>query len=164
MPWRAFGDSEPDCYLQPLLPQDVGFNALAGVRGFGVVVSQVLLLMTNLRFNALAGVRGFGANPYFAASSMLACWVSMPWRAFGDSEGHDAATDATSIDRFQCPGGRSGIRSNVPLERTITGVLVSMPWRAFGDSEDKAAAAFERRDGRFQCPGGRSGIRSLAWR
>ena len=36
MPWRAFGDSEAGCGQAEVDRIHAGFNALAGVRGFGV--------------------------------------------------------------------------------------------------------------------------------
>ena len=65
---------------------------------------------SRLRFNALAGVRGFGVNV-------------------------DPPTTRTEF-LFQCPGGRSGIRSEkLPGSKSKASGGVSMPWRAFGDSE-----------------------------
>ena len=39
-----------------------GFNALAGVRGFGAFGQRAQAVLGLVCFNALAGVRGFGGN------------------------------------------------------------------------------------------------------
>ena len=83
MPWRAFGDSEPGLYL-PEGWSGTGFNALAGVRGFGAG-RPCGRIWGRVGFNALAGVRGFG-----------------------DIDNWQEQVDGME---FQCPGGRSGIRS-----------------------------------------------------
>ena len=115
--------------------QTLGFNALAGVRGFGVTGPSTLM-------------------PYFVSN------VSMPWRAFGDSEVVTRQRACPLILKFQCPGGRSGIRSGDPSLAEYKGGQVSMPWRAFGDSEPMRGSSTPcLAQQRFQCPGGRSGIR-----
>ena len=62
--------------------------------------------------------------------------VSMPFRAFGDSDGTIVAKAALQAVGFQCPFGHSGILTlgyvvGFPLALR----LVSMPFRAFGDSD-----------------------------
>ncbi len=83
---------------------------------------------------SLAGVRGFGANQLEAAAARGDSQFQCPGGRSGirsNKPGHMAA--AKAIVEFQCPGGRSGIRR-------FGGVL---PWPVVW----------------FQCPGGRSGIR-----
>ena len=92
-----------------------------------------------LTFQCPGGRSGIRSELWAAEDAALAA-VSMPWRAFGDSEGYaGTAWDAAGASAFQCPGGRSGIRSYCfgPRSQTREGG-VSMPWRAFGDSESTA--------------------------
>ena len=81
--------------------------------------------------------RAFGDSeePCVFVCCALSVAVSMPWRAFGDSETCRFISVLTTLRRFQCPGGRSGIRSQPGAPGGMDLRPVSMPWRAFGDSE-----------------------------
>ena len=93
------------------MKQGSGFNALAGVRGFGVsAVGQFGIVWLN-RFNALAGVRGFGGR---CCSTKDGSSISEGFNALAGVRGFgesllNAETTPDAL-RFQCPGGRSGIR------------------------------------------------------
>jgi len=110
-------------------------------------------------FNALAGVRGFGRqrrSPHLRLSNAFQC----P----GGRSGVRTAARRCSVrpvDWFQCPGGRSGVRTPgsapAPLRRWLRfNALAGV--RGFGRSRPSPALA-GRRPG-FQCPGGRSGVRT----
>ena len=110
--------------------------------------------------------------------------VSMPFRAFGDSDRSRKWKCWIGISWFQCPFGHSGILTDVPWAgvRALrprfqcpfghSGILtpggrgfrpqgvlgVSMPFRAFGDSDVVKASMRKGEMLAFQCPFGHSGI------
>ena len=61
--------------------------------------------------------------------------VSMPFRAFGDSDSRSRAQGAGGSSAFQCPFGHSGILTCVTVVSARICARVSMPFRAFGDSD-----------------------------
>ncbi len=125
-----------------------------------------------------------GSDADTERAAEIAVSVSMPWRAFGGSDAR-IAIGVEPDQRFQCPGGRSGVRTHDQTNIEPWEYMVSMPWRAFGGSDIarailavQAEMSFNALAGvrgfgldhiapigcngcdRFQCPGGRSGVRT----
>ncbi len=184
MPWRAFGGSEATIQQINAVVRMVQFQCPGGRSGVRSEFESGDGETEIYSFNALAGVRGFGVNwlPGHATQSYS---VSMPWRAFGGSEvsrlwsrmqeikcfnalagvrGFGATRSNLAIrlsHAFQCPGGRSGVRRSLTLNsicaaRPSFNALAGV--RGFGGKEVWTAGFWKRE---FQCPGGRSGVRRL---
>jgi len=137
MPWRAFGGSDPTG--EPVIsPHVFRFNALAGVRGFGP---------------------GLSARRYHGPFM-----VSMPWRAFGGSDLTERQRRAREEHAFQCPGGRSGVRTPGWRSRWALVVAFQCPGGRSGVRTNRWPMICARGTPRFQCPGGRSGVRTRAFR
>jgi hypothetical protein len=158
IPWREFGDSDGyHCQRRERLP--LGFNSLAGVRGFGPQLLQGALHLQRVEFQFPGGSSGIRTDSPANQSPCSQPTVSIPWREFGDSDfdstytQQDAemgfnslagvrgfglmATQRPSSDviPFQFPGGSSGIRTNAGKLRRCAAGCVSIPWREFGDSD-----------------------------
>ena len=69
IPWREFGDSDRQ-RLRIRRRILLGFNSLAGVRGFGLFGDEAVGSRGTHGFNSLAGVRGFGQSPIHACCDL----------------------------------------------------------------------------------------------
>ena len=183
-PWRAFGGSDLVCG-RVRNPGKLGFNALAGVRGFGQ--NRIFQMMLEfMRFQCPGGRSGVRTHsPHSCAAS--ASMVSMPWRAFGGSDhaqqqrpegrgaerfnalagvrgfGHTALASAVIHERpFQCPGGRSGVRTDASASDAKPYSRVSMPWRAFGGSDQRLRPPWPMPSMRFNALAGVRGFGPIA--
>ena len=84
--------------------------------------------------------------------------VSMPFRAFGDSDRFLLPLTQIVETAFQCPFGHSGILTYPSGSAVDSARWVSMPFRAFGDSDKAALVQILVASFGFQCPFGHSGI------
>ena len=162
MPWRAFGGS--DQALRPGPGSSVpGFNALAGVRGFGLDGEEYRVAWDTTEFQCPGGRSGVRTGWFF----VLEAYEDRMFQCPGGRSGVRTSLSCFSPRRcavaFQCPGGRSGVRTG--MIRTACHETLRVEFQCPGGrsgvrtSLTAGSPAWTNRL-EFQCPGGRSGVRT----